>query len=42
MIGEPVASARDLQRYERLLLEKRREMSSPQGEAQSGCWQRGA
>jgi DnaK suppressor protein len=30
-----VASERDLQRYERLLLEKRRGMSSPQGEAQS-------
>jgi len=35
MIGEPVASARDLQRYERLLVEKRRELSSALGEAQS-------
>ena len=35
MIGEPVASARDLQRYERLLVEKRRELSSTLGEAQS-------
>jgi hypothetical protein len=35
MIGEPVASPRDLQRYERLLVEKRRELSSPLGEAQS-------
>jgi DnaK suppressor protein len=35
MIGGPVASARDLQRYERLLAEKRRELSSPLGEAQS-------
>jgi len=34
-IGEPVASARDLQRYERLLVEKRRELSSPLGETQS-------
>jgi DnaK suppressor protein len=35
MIGEPVASARDLQRCERLLLEKRRELPSVLGEAQS-------
>src|SRR5216683_524178 len=35
MIGEPVASARDLQRYERLLVEKRRELSSAPREAQS-------
>src|SRR5258708_37071132 len=35
MIGGPVAGARDLQRYERLLVEKRRELSSPLGEAQS-------
>ncbi len=35
MIGEPVARARDLQRYERLLVEKRRELSSALGEAQS-------
>jgi DnaK suppressor protein len=35
MIGEPVASARDLQRYERLLVEKRRELSSPLSETQS-------
>jgi RNA polymerase-binding transcription factor len=35
MIGEPVASVRDLQRYKELLLEKQRELSSVQGEAQS-------
>src|SRR6266851_9777066 len=35
MIGGPVAGARDLQRYERLLVEKRRELSSPLGKAQS-------
>ncbi len=35
MIGEPVASAKDLQRYVRLLVEKRRELSSALGEAQS-------
>src|SRR5712692_9916953 len=33
MIGEPVASAKDLQRYKELLLEKQRELSSVQGEA---------
>ena len=33
MVGEPVASARDLQRYERLLLEKQRESSFVQHEA---------
>jgi len=33
MIGEPVASARDLQRYKELLLEKQRELSSVQGDA---------
>jgi len=33
MIGEPVASARDLQRYKELLLEKERELSSVQGDA---------
>jgi DnaK suppressor protein len=32
-IGEPVASARDLQRYKELLLEKRRELWSVQGDA---------
>jgi hypothetical protein len=35
MIGEPVASARDLQRYERLLVEKRSDLSSAPGEAHS-------
>src|SRR5712691_10457854 len=35
MIGGPVAGARDLQRYERLLVEERRELSSPLGKAQS-------
>jgi len=35
MIGEPVASERDLQRYERLLVKKRRDLSSVQGDAQS-------
>src|SRR6266481_9775325 len=35
MIAGPVAGARDLQRYERLLVEKRRELSSPLGEVQS-------
>ncbi len=35
MIGEPVTSGRDLQRYKRLLLEKRRELSSAQGDAQA-------
>ena len=33
MIGEPVASARDLQRYKALLLEKQRQLSSVQGDA---------
>ncbi len=33
MMGEPVASARDLQRYKELLLENRRELSSVQGDA---------
>src|SRR5260370_36281503 len=33
MIGEPVASAKDLQRYKELLLEKQRELSSVQGDA---------
>lgn len=33
MIGEPVANARDLQRYKELLLEKQRELSSVQGDA---------
>ena len=33
MIGEPVASARDLQRYKELLLEKQCELSSVQGDA---------
>jgi DnaK suppressor protein len=33
MIGEPVASARELQRYKELLLEKQRELSSVQGDA---------
>jgi hypothetical protein len=33
MIGEQVASARDLQRYKELLLEKQRELSSVQGDA---------
>jgi DnaK suppressor protein len=33
MIGEPVASAKDLQRYKGLLLEKQRELSSVQGDA---------
>ncbi len=35
MIGGLVASARDLQRYERLLVKKRHELSSPLGDAQS-------
>jgi DnaK suppressor protein len=35
VIGEPVASARDLQRYERLLVEKQRKLSSAPGEAHS-------
>jgi len=35
---EPVPSARDLQRYKGLLLEKQRELSSVQGDAASaGC-----
>jgi len=33
MVGEQVASARDLQRYKRLLLEKQRELSFVQDEA---------
>ena len=33
MVGEPVPSARDLQRYKRLLLEKQRELSSVQDDA---------
>ena len=33
MSGEPVASAKDLQWYKGLLLEKRRELSSVQGDA---------
>jgi DnaK suppressor protein len=33
MIGEPLASARDLQRYKELLLEKQRELSFVQGDA---------
>ncbi len=33
MIGEPVASAKDLQRYKGLLLEKQRELSSVQDDA---------
>ena len=33
MIGEPVASAKDLQWYKGLLLEKERELSSVQGDA---------
>src|SRR5258707_11083078 len=33
MIGEPVASAKDLQWYKGLLLEKQRELSSVQGDA---------
>lgn len=33
MMGEPVPSARDLQRYKGLLLEKQRELSSAQGDA---------
>ena len=33
MIGEPVASAKDLQRYKGLLLGKQRELSSVRGEA---------
>jgi RNA polymerase-binding transcription factor DksA len=33
MIGEPVANARDLQRYKELLLEEQRELSSVQGDA---------
>ena len=33
MIGERVASARDLQQYKELLLEKQRELSSVQGDA---------
>src|SRR5882724_5157647 len=33
MSGEPVASAKDLQSYKGLLLEKRRELSSVQGDA---------
>ena len=33
MVGEQVASARDLQRYTRLLLEKQRELSFVQDEA---------
>ncbi len=33
MIGEPVPSARDLQRYKGLLLEKQHELSSVQGDA---------
>jgi DnaK suppressor protein len=33
MIGEPVASAKDLQRYKGLLLEKQRELSSVKDDA---------
>ena len=33
MIGEPVASAKDLQWYKGLLLEKQRELSSVRGDA---------
>ncbi len=33
MIGEPVASTRDLQRYKELLLDKQRELLSVQGDA---------
>ena len=36
MIGEPVATARDLQRYKGLLLEKQHELSSVQDDA--GAW----
>jgi len=35
MIGEPVASARDLQRYKELLLDKQRELSSVQGDVET-------
>jgi hypothetical protein len=43
MIGEPVASASDLQRYKELLLDKQRELSSVQGDVgtrvpASGAW----
>ena len=34
MIREPVASAKDLQWYKGLLLEKQRELSSVQGDAE--------
>src|SRR5713226_10383455 len=36
MIGEPVGSLKDLQRYKGLLLEKQRELSSVQGDARAG------
>ena len=35
MFGEPVASAGDLQRYKELLLDKQRELSSVQDEAET-------
>ena len=35
MIGGPVASARDLQRYKELLLDKQRELSSVQGDVET-------
>jgi DnaK suppressor protein len=35
MIGEPVASASDLQRYKELLLDKQRELSSIQGDVET-------
>ena len=34
-IGESVTSARDLQRYKELLLEKQRELSSVQGDSRA-------
>ena len=37
MIGEPVASAKDLQWYKGLLLEKQRELSSVQGDTGTQC-----
>src|SRR5260370_22503399 len=35
MIGEPVASARDLRRYKELLLDKQRELSSVQDDVET-------
>jgi len=35
MIGDPVASVRDLQRYKELLLDKQRELSSVQDDAET-------